>query len=84
MHSVFQWSCNVKSKVNITCVYLGQPFDADGSIVIIIRTHNNYARMEIVRNSSEHAASYTFTEDSCKIVNENTDVVLPNDNKVQH
>ena len=40
--------------------------------------------MEIFGNSSEHATSYTFTEDSCKIVNENTDVVLPNDDKVQH
>ena len=82
MHSVFQWSCNVKSKVNITCVYLGQPFDADGSIVLYV--HNNYAGMKIFGNSSEHATSYIFTEDSCKLVNENTDIVLPNDYKVQH
>ena len=86
MHSVFQWSCNLKSKVNIIiCVYLGQPFDADESVAIIlyVQLHNNYARTKIFRSSSEHTTSHTFTEDSYKRVNENTDIVLPIDDKVQ-
>ena len=40
--------------------------------------------MKIFGSSSEHTTSYTFTEDSYKLVNENTDVVLPIDDKVQH
>ena len=42
--------------------------------------------MKIFGSSSEHTASYIFTEDiySYKIVNENIDVVLPIDDKFQH
>ena len=53
--------------------------------MITIRIHNimqERKSSKVLLNTL--ATSYTFIEDTYKIVNENTDAVLPIDNKVQH
>ena len=50
-----------------------------GSVYYTYALH--YARTKILGSSSKHTTSYTFTEDSYKIVK---DVVLLIDDKIQH